>query len=165
MLKTFLAVILALMLVFGISGMASACKPDIDCGVSCSSRINLCKSIRGCVRVKVGASVEVSPLGDKNVNDICQTGYDNTLGDVVQYGLGNYSEVTQEGSYQEVGDIYQDTWGGGHGYNVSVVVQWTGDSNRVGNITQLTLYGGYNVSSVVQNGSLNWVGDIYQSSS
>lgn len=163
MLRTLLAVTVALVLVFGISGMAGACDKDIDCDVDCSTEIELCKSITGTVVVNVGATVNLTNLGDKNVNDICQTfGDENYVGDVTQIGLGNYSDVCQEGSYHTVGNIYQETWG--LGYNVSTVLQWSGDSNFVGNITQLTPAGGYNVSSVVQEGNANKVGNIFQSS-
>jgi hypothetical protein len=162
MLKTLLAVTLALMLVLGISGMASVCAKDIGCDVDCSTEIELGKSISGQIYVDVGATTGLSTFADKNVNDICQTGYDNSVGDVTQFNLGNYSEVCQDGDYHEVGNIYQNSFA--IGYNVSVVLQLGGSGNLVGWIDQQTPDGGYNISSVVQTGSLNTVGNIWQSS-
>jgi hypothetical protein len=162
MLKTLSAVTLAVMLVAGTCGMASASCSSICCSVDCETDISLDKDIDGTVEVDVGATIDMVDLYDKNVSDICQDGDNNFVGGVTQFGMTNYSEVCQDGNLHDVGTIYQDSFlniGG----NVSVVVQFGGDDNNVGWIDQRTPNPGYNVSSVVQDGDSNIVGNIWQS--
>lgn len=122
MLKRLLTVVLALMLVGGLAGIASAqdCAMDID--VDLDIALHLEDNL-----------VEVD---DNNIFALCQDGYRNKVGLVHQFNGGNLLVINQTGCRTSVDFVWQSNTASATGYNIATICQ-DGYRNRVGAVIQV----------------------------
>lgn len=132
MLKRLLTVILVLMLVVGVSGIASAdnCIPNdiddacvIDIDVDLDIDLNL-------------ANIDLADLNDNNIFALCQDGHGNDVGLVHQFQGGNLLVIDQPGHGNDVCFVWQDNSASLTGYNIATICQ-SGHGNGVGAVIQV----------------------------
>lgn len=136
MLKTLLAVTLALMLVFGLSGIAGfACGDNdnndngsCDCTSTVDTSLTVTKIINVCV------DIEVDDFDVANLSEIYQNPTNNWVGQVRQEGMWNLSEICQNGDLNFVGQVVQYNWS--DYANISTICQ-DGYNNGVGTVYQM----------------------------
>jgi len=133
MLKRALIVALALMLVVGVSGIASAGILDFLCGPKCD------------VDFEIDYSLDLDLHGywedmyGDNIESICQDGDGNVVYTTQQLNGGNLLLVLQDGGGNVAGVILQDNLNPGDGMNVLTIRQ-DGNGNSVTDILQDNTY-------------------------
>lgn len=156
MLKRLLTVVLALMLVVGLAGIASANTCDVDMGFDTEIDVDL--------DITVGTYYILAPLDHDNMIAICQDGNRNMIGLVYQERGNNLAAICQDGDRNELHFVMQKNKASTGDYNVFILEQGsTCNRNKVYFVYQSATLGiGSNFATIQQNGNRNKVYGVVQ---